>query len=187
MSAVSARIGTANPFAVVRVTTSATGGLSNEAGSSLTLTFPAGTTFPSFQTASVYDLERARSVGFCGTPVGTVVTCSLFSSEFVSAGDTLRISFPSTVNATVGATVAVASSSDTAASGTIANGDTTSPDTTISAAAPFTFTSTEAGSTFECRIDGGPWAACSSPYTPSAGPERTRSRCARSTRPVTRT
>jgi hypothetical protein len=51
-------------------------------------------------------------------------------------------------------------------------GDTTAPDTSISSgptatettrAANFAFSSTEAGSSFECRLDGGAWAACSSP------------------------
>ena len=32
----------------------------------------------------------------------------------------------------------------------------------------FTFTSTEAGSTFQCRIDGGPFAACTTPFTTAA-------------------
>jgi hypothetical protein len=32
----------------------------------------------------------------------------------------------------------------------------------------FTFDSTEAGSTFECRVDGGSWATCSSPHTTAA-------------------
>jgi PKD repeat protein len=53
-------------------------------------------------------------------------------------------------------------------------GDTTAPDTTITEgpmgqgrgpAATFTFTSSEPGSTFECSLDGGAWAACSSPAT----------------------
>ena len=50
--------------------------------------------------------------------------------------------------------------------------DTTAPDTTISGgpsgsttstSASVSFTSTEAGSTFECRIDAGAWGACGSP------------------------
>jgi hypothetical protein len=50
--------------------------------------------------------------------------------------------------------------------------DTTPPDTTITAAPPastqataasFSFSATEPGSSFECRLDGGAWAACSSP------------------------
>jgi Concanavalin A-like lectin/glucanases superfamily/Bacterial Ig-like domain/Calcineurin-like phosphoesterase len=51
--------------------------------------------------------------------------------------------------------------------------DTTPPDTTITAAPPasgqttsasFSFTATEQGSSFECRLDDGEWAACASPH-----------------------
>ncbi|MGH2846437.1 MAG: hypothetical protein ACRDL0_10565 [Thermoleophilaceae bacterium] len=54
--------------------------------------------------------------------------------------------------------------------------DTTPPDTPITSGPPassddhtptFTFTSTEAGSTFQCSIDGGPFSACASPFTTS--------------------
>ena len=50
--------------------------------------------------------------------------------------------------------------------------DTTAPDTTITAApasptsstsATFAFTAGEGGATFQCRLDGGAWVACSSP------------------------
>lgn len=50
--------------------------------------------------------------------------------------------------------------------------DTTPPDTTITSGpsgtvtattANFGFTSSESGSTFECRLDGGAWSACASP------------------------
>ena len=52
--------------------------------------------------------------------------------------------------------------------------DTTPPDTTITAGPTgttadstptFSFTATEAGSTFECRVDGGAWSACTSATT----------------------
>jgi hypothetical protein len=51
-------------------------------------------------------------------------------------------------------------------------GDTTPPDTTITSGPPsstsatdasFEFSSSEAGSTFECRLDGGAYASCTSP------------------------
>ena len=58
--------------------------------------------------------------------------------------------------------------------------DTTAPDTTITVApasstsstsASFAFTASEGGATFECRLDGGTWAACASPASYGGLPE----------------
>ena len=60
---------------------------------------------------------------------------------------------------------------------TVNTQDTTAPDTAITGGPTgttgdntptFTFTATETGATFECRIDAGSWNACSSPLTTAA-------------------
>src|SRR5437773_2270306 len=74
-------------------------------------------------------------------------------------------------------TVSVTSSSATVMDIRLAPPDTTPPDTTLtatppaltnSASASFTFAATEAGSTFQCALDGGGFAPCASPQTYSA-------------------
>jgi hypothetical protein len=55
--------------------------------------------------------------------------------------------------------------------------DTTPPDTSVTSGPTtptndrtptFAFTATEAGSTFQCRVDAGAWASCTSPWRPAA-------------------
>ena len=61
----------------------------------------------------------------------------------------------------------------------IASGPTLTRDTTPS----FGFASSPPGATFQCTVDDGAFAACTSPHTTGArGRARTRSRCARSAR-----
>src|SRR5439155_16004588 len=47
-------------------------------------------------------------------------------------------------------------------------GPTTPPANTSSTTATFDLASNEAGSTFDCRLDGGPYASCSTPKTYTA-------------------
>jgi len=105
--------------------------------------------------------------------VGLVSTCGFYSAGYVNPGDTLRISFPAITNPPTPGTIQAATTSDTptATSGAYQQGEQDPPQTTITAGgtgAPFTFTANEPGSTFECRIDGGPFTACASPFTPPA-------------------
>jgi hypothetical protein len=47
--------------------------------------------------------------------------------------------------------------------------DTRAPQTVLSSGPPFSFGSSEADSTFTCRVDGGDWSACVSPLALDAG------------------
>jgi Big-like domain-containing protein/PKD domain-containing protein len=69
--------------------------------------------------------------------------------------------------------------------------DTTAPETTLSSSGPtgttsdntptFAFTASEANSVFECRVDSGSWADCTSPWTTSALSEGSHSVSVRAT------
>lgn len=133
---------------------------------------------------------RVRDVTSAGAPVtvyngkiGAVAPTALGS---LAAGDSrvyeFRVSFPDTgpgvENPYQGSSLSI--QFDWTAFNPDSGGDTTPPETTITSAPPslsagadatFAFSADEPGSTFECSLDGGAFAACSTPttYTGLAG------------------
>jgi hypothetical protein len=161
---------------VMSFTTSATGGLSSAGTSTITVTFPTGTTFANFGGGRVY--VGADQVASCTTPSGSPPqsTCTLFDA--IGANTATRLEFNGVTNPSTPGnyTLTVATSSDT---GTVTSGpygiatDTAAPETSIVSGPPatttntqpsFTFSSSEPGSTFQCSLDGGAFAACTSPF-----------------------
>ena len=162
---------------------SATGGLSGAANSNISVTFPSGTGFGSYTSGQVLNTTSSQTVGSCGNPTGLTIQCFLFSSATVAAGDHVRVTFNGITNPSSPGpyTIQVATTSDTTP---VTSGDsqgpigpppdTTPPDTTITAgpsgptndsSPTFEFSASEAGSTFECSVDGGSFAPCASPFT----------------------
>jgi len=99
-------------------TTSATGTLSEAAGSAINVTFPPGTTFPDFQGGTVYDNTTSTTVGYCTTSTGTGVTCPSYynyGGYTINAGDSVTVTIDGVTNPTTTgpATVSVSTTSDT--------------------------------------------------------------------------
>jgi acid phosphatase type 7 len=112
-----------------------------------------------------YARRSAYTVTFGSTVVRTGTTGS-------AGGFRGRFLVPSGYSGPTPVTGTVAGVSRSASFNVTTTADTTPPDTTItsgpsgtvrSTSASFSFTSTESGSTFECRLDGGTFGACSSP------------------------
>ncbi len=85
------------------VKTSATGALSGETGSKITLVFPAGTGFTGFANNGTVKVG-ATQVGFCDSVTGTTMTCGLYSADAVGAGATMAINVPGLKNPTTAGT-----------------------------------------------------------------------------------
>ncbi len=98
---------------VVGFSVSATGGLSGEAGSSITVDLPAGTGTTGWQSGTLRDVTRAVDIGSCPQPTAGRTRCTFFSSGVANPGDELQIVLRGLTNTAVGArTVAVTTSSD---------------------------------------------------------------------------
>ena len=74
---------------VVGFSVSGTGGLSGEAGSSISVTLPAGTgADAAWQGGTVHNVTTATDVGTCPRPTNDVTRCTFFSSGDRSAPTT---------------------------------------------------------------------------------------------------
>ena len=122
--------------------------------------------------------DSTPSFSFSSTESGSTFECSVDGGAFASctSGITLGTLSDGPHTFTVRATDAVGNVDPSPASRSFTV-DTTPPDTSITEGPSgtvndptpsFTFTSTEAGSTFECRIDGGTFAPCTSGLTLAA-------------------
>src|ERR687891_1850085 len=138
----------------------------SDPGSPLAGTVPLGGT-ANDQDSAVAEVQFQRSPAGAGTwtNVGSADTTSPYSVSFVTTAVTDGLYDVRAVATDVAGNV------ESPASRTFTI-DTTPPQTTIdsnpadptsSGDADFTFSASEGGSTFQCRLDGGSWGACTSP------------------------
>jgi hypothetical protein len=170
--------GTTAPSATTGYTiafsTSSTGGLSAAVGSRVQLALPAGTTFGSWNGGAVS--VDGVEVGSCTRPASGSVTvsCGLFSARVVAAGAAVQVMLDGITNPPSAGpyTLAASTTSDPQAvtSSAYSSGAHATIDSAPSAptsAPTFSFSSDQAGSTFECSVDSGPFKSCVSPYSPT--------------------
>src|SRR5690349_7051324 len=82
----------------VAFTTSATGGLSGAAGSTVTIVFPAGTGLSSLPSANLTDTTTGQTVDFANDSSTTTLTFVFFSSAVVHGGDAVSADVEGAVN-----------------------------------------------------------------------------------------
>ncbi len=100
----------------VTLTTSVTGALSGDAGSTITIELPAGTDASNLSVAPVQNLSTAQNVGYCYDDTTTTVICYVSSGKVVNAGDTVAVTLDDVTNpagGTIGLTADVLTTSDT--------------------------------------------------------------------------
>jgi hypothetical protein len=112
----SAAAGARTVYTVAFATSASTGGLAGAAGSTISITFPAGANLGVMFNSIVTDTTSAgRQVGGDCAASGLTETCSIFNGSTVGAGDSVSVAIggvtnPSTVSSTD--TVSVSTSSD---------------------------------------------------------------------------
>ncbi len=112
-----AAVGARTGYTVV-FTTSGTGGLSQAAGSTVTIAFPSDTKLTGLSAAILTDTNTAKAVGQANPSATLTLTFSLYTGAVVTAGDTLSASIQGATNPTSpGSTykVAVSTTADTTA------------------------------------------------------------------------
>jgi hypothetical protein len=95
--------------------TSTTGGMNQAVGSSVTMTFPAGTKVNALSSSSLMDTTTVKAVGQANSSSTTTITFFLYTGAVVNAGDNLSASIFGVVNPTTASTtntVSVSTSSD---------------------------------------------------------------------------
>ena len=167
----------------VGFTASATGALSRLANSAITLGFPAGTTFTSYNGSNVVDTGAgSTAIGNCGgaNTQARTIACTLFTGKSIPAGHVIVVTLAGITNppgagpytltaSTTSDPAAVTSSSYSITQGPPPATVTGGPSGVTSDASPaFSFVSTDPSATFQCRLDGpagaGTFAACVSPW-----------------------
>src|SRR6267142_1253289 len=172
---------TATTGAVTVTIRGTSGSLTNTTTITLTVTADSDTTPPDTTITSAPPARSnssSASFSFTATEAGSTFACQLDGSAFAPCGSPQSYSALAEGSHTfqVRATDPAGNTDPTPAS-YIWTADTTPPDTTITSAPParsnsssasFSFTATEAGSTFACQLDGSAFAACGSPQSYSA-------------------